>query len=77
MDQTKSQFIAAEIRAELGRQSKTNAWLASELDVSEMWVSRRLRADQVQEISDEELGRIAEALGVPVATFLPTEARAA
>lgn len=77
MGHTKSELIAAEIRAELGRRSKTNAWLAAQLDVSEMWVSRRLRADQVQEISDEELERIAEALGVPVATFLPTEVRTA
>jgi len=76
MGQTRSEFIAAEIRAELGRRSRTNAWLAGELCVSEMWVSRRLREQQVQEISDEDADRIAAALNMPVTTFLPAPARA-
>lgn len=74
MGQTKSEFVAAEIRAELGRQSKSNAWLASKLDVSEMWVSRRLR--DVTDITVADLERIAAALDVPVTNFLPTSARA-
>ena len=69
-------FIAAEVRAEMGRQDRTNSWLAAQLGVSEMWVGRRLRLNRETEISEDDLERIAGALNVPVATFLPAPVRA-
>ena len=66
-------FVAAEVRAEMGRQGRTNSWLAAQLGVSEMWVGRRLHMIRKTDISEDDLDRIAEALGVPVATFLPAE----
>lgn len=77
MSQSTTSYVAAEIRAEMGRQNHDKAWLARRLDVSEMWVSRRLRG--VTEFSADDVVRVAEALDVPAAQFLPvaTPARAA
>lgn len=75
MSQSTTEYVAAEVRAELGRQGRDNAWLAKQLDVSEMWVSRRLRC--ITEFSADDLVRTAHALGVPAANFLPTPVRAA
>lgn len=43
--------------------------LAAELEVSEMYVSRRLNGQTPIHLNDLEL--IADALGVPIAQFLP------
>lgn len=67
--------IAAEVRAELARQRKTQRDIADVLGLPQSAVWLRLNGDR--SFRAEELVRIADALGVPVATFLPTEARAA
>ena len=72
MSQTTAEYVAAEVRAELGRQGRDNQWLASELSVSEMWVSRRLR--NVTDWSVDDLMRVSGVLGVPVTQFLPASA---
>lgn len=74
MSQSASEHVAAEVRAEMGRQDRDNAWLAAKLDVSEMWVSRRLRC--VTEWSVNDLVATAEALDVSPSQFLPVPARA-
>ncbi|GIH07345.1 hypothetical protein Rhe02_54120 [Rhizocola hellebori] len=75
MRQSTTEYVAAEVRAELGRQGHdNNTWLAAQLDVSEMWVSRRLRC--VTEFSADDLVRVARVLGVPVSQFLPDTAPA-
>lgn len=53
----------------MARQQITAQQLAAGLDVSEMWVSRRLRG-QV-EFTVSELVRVAEALGVPATQLMP------
>ena len=63
MDQ--SSALAASIRAELGRQSKSRAELAREMGVTEMWLSRRLTGRQTP-ITVDDLARIADGLGVTV-----------
>lgn len=64
-----SQLIAREIRAELGRQQLTARRFAMKLGVSYMWVTRRLNSGEV-EMTVEDIGRIADALGVSPARFI-------
>lgn len=75
MSQSTTSYVAAEVRAEMGRQARDNTWLARRLDVSEMWVSRRLRG--ITEFTADDVVRVAEALAVSPAQFLPTPVRAA
>lgn len=72
MSRSTTAYVAAEVRAELGRQDRENAWLARELNVSEMWVSRRLRC--VTEFSADDVVQIATVLGVPPANLMPAAA---
>lgn len=65
---TMTRLAAANIRAELGRQNKSRAQLSRDLDVTEMWLSRRMTGKT--EFSVDELARIADALGVGVTTLL-------
>lgn len=60
-----SQLIAAEIRAELGRQQLSNRRLAMLIDggVSYAWVNRRISLCDV-DLTFEDVERIAKALGV-------------
>ena len=57
-------------RRELSKQK-----FAEQLGVSEMWVSRRMRGKT--QITMEDLERIAAALAIPVASFLPAAERVA
>ena len=66
--------VAAEIRAELARRQMSQAALARALEVSEMYVSRRLQSGTGLEVADLE--RIAAVLEVPVSHFIPTEVAA-
>ena len=63
------------MRAELGRQRRTGAWLAEQLGVSTAYVSRRLSGEFPMTI--EDLHRIAAALGVAVADLMPASERVA
>lgn len=72
MSQSATEHVAAEVRAELGRQGHDRAWLAAQLGVSEMWVSRRLR--NLTEFSVNDLAKVAKTLGVPTAVLMPREA---
>lgn len=64
--------VAAEVRAEVARQALTQQQVADRLGEKQWWVSRRLTGDVAWDVAD--LVRVADALGVPVAKFLPTEA---
>jgi transcriptional regulator with XRE-family HTH domain len=68
--QTFAEQVAAEIRAEMGRQQVSNAALAELLGVSEMWVSRKKRG--LTPLTLDEVQRIAEVLDVEVAELLPS-----
>ena len=63
-----SQATAANLRAELARQRISGRELARRLGENHTWVSRRLAAEQ--EITVDDLGRIAAVLNVPAASLL-------
>jgi transcriptional regulator with XRE-family HTH domain len=68
MSESLADFVRGQIKAEMARRDLTGEQLAVRLEVSDMWVSRRLRG--ITPIAVAELEQIAEALGVPVETFL-------
>jgi DNA-binding Xre family transcriptional regulator len=63
-----AQRIAAEIRAELGRQNHSRRWLASQIDESHVTVSRWVNGDGP--MSFDSLDAICEALGITVSDVL-------
>lgn len=65
---TLAEHVAAEIRAEMGRQRKRQAELAAHLGVTQASISKRLAGKQPFAIRDIE--RIADWLGVDVTQFL-------
>ncbi|MDG4796172.1 helix-turn-helix transcriptional regulator [Micromonospora sp. WMMD1082] len=74
-DVTLSQAVAAEIRAEMGRQQKSGRAVAEAMGVSHIYLSRRLTGKVSLTLADLE--KVAAALGVPASTFLPSPATAA
>jgi len=64
--------IAAEVRAELARQGKTQRDIAAVLDLPQPSVQLRLAGKR--SFRAEELAKLAEALGVPVSRFIPEAA---
>lgn len=67
-----AEHAAREIRAEMGRQRRSANALATDLGVSDMYLSRRLSGQVAFDLADLPL--VAAALGVPVAQFLPVPA---
>jgi predicted XRE-type DNA-binding protein len=63
--------IAAEVRAELARQQKTQRDVAEWLNLPQPSVSLRLQGER--SFRGEELKILADRLGVPVDSFMPTE----
>lgn len=61
-------YVRAQLRAEMARREVTATQLAGRLNVSDMWVSRRLRGNTP--IAIDELERIAQALDMPVSVLL-------
>lgn len=70
-----TQRVSAEIRAELGRQQKSQRWLADQLGVDPAIVSRRMIGTRYT-FTTAELDRIAGILGVPVDQLLGAPALA-
>lgn len=68
MTQSLTETVAAEVRAELGRQRKSGAWLALQLGVSDAWVSRRISGSMPMSV--EDLERIADVLEVTPAYLM-------
>lgn len=64
-----SEQVAAEIRAELGRQKRTMSEVAEASRIPVSTMSRKLNAVGVFDV--EELCRIARTLGKPLTHFLP------
>lgn len=64
--------VAAEVRAHLGRQAKSQRWLSEQTGIGAPGLSRRLKGDRAFTL--DELACIADALGVPMSALLPTEA---
>lgn len=67
--------VAAALRAEMARAGLTQGELAEKIGKRQWWVSYRATGRVPCDV--EDLALFAEALGVPVATFLPTEVRTA
>lgn len=65
--------VAAEIRAQMGRQNVNRAELARRLNVEDSWVGKRLNGRT--EIGVSDLGRIAHALGLRIVDLLPRAER--
>jgi cyanate lyase len=68
MSQTLQAHAAAEVRAELARQRKTQSALAEALGRSEAYVTRRLTGEVAFNL--EEIESVAGFLGVPTSRFL-------
>lgn len=64
-----NQLVASEIRAWLGRKRITGRQLAAMIGASQTWTATRLRGEQ--EISVNDLARIAAALDVELHDLLP------
>lgn len=64
-----TQRVAEEIRVVLARRQMRQSQLARQLNVTEQWLSVRLRG--VQPIDLNDLERIADVLGVTVIDLLP------
>lgn len=73
-DESLSVYVAEEIRAKLARQRVSASQVARQLGVSHTWMTNRLAGHQ--DISVNDLQRIADALGVTVADLLPSAIRA-
>lgn len=70
MTQRLPAFVAREVRAELARQRVTQRQAAEWLGISQPQLG--LRLNEEIEFRTSELDRLADALGVPVTTFLPS-----
>lgn len=73
---TLAEAAASEVRAEMGRQGISNNTLATRLDVSDLYLSRRLRMEQAIPFNLDEIAAVASALGKPVEQFLPVSSAA-
>lgn len=65
----RSRYVAAEVRAELGRQNLSERRLATEIGMTQSQISWRMQAKGDFRVT--ELLAIADVLGVPVTNFLP------
>jgi transcriptional regulator with XRE-family HTH domain len=74
-EMTAAKLVGGNVRAELARAGKTQAWLAGVLGLSQQVVSERLRGRVAFDV--DELTKVAGALGVPVAALMPEPTRAA
>lgn len=64
MSITYTESVAAEIRAEMGRQRRSQRWLARRAGLTTGYLSRRLTGDVA--LSTDDIERIAGALEVPI-----------
>jgi transcriptional regulator with XRE-family HTH domain len=69
------QRIAAEVRAEMARQQKTQREVGEILDLPQASIYLRLQAKRA--FRAEELAKLAEAFGVPISRFFPDAVSAA
>ena len=67
--------VAAALRAEMARQQIDQRTLAARVGKSQTWVQKRTSARVTCDVVD--LAILAEALGVPLASFLPAPERVA
>lgn len=72
---TDRQRIAAEVRAEIARQSKTQRQVAELVDMTQQALQLRLAGSR--SFRAEEISKLADALGVPVEQFLTAPERVA
>lgn len=71
---TERERIAAEVRAELGRQGKTQRQVAELLGMTQQSLALRLAGSR--SFRAEEITKLAEVLCVPASQFLPADAEA-
>lgn len=70
-----SERVAAEVRAEMARQRRTQGDIAAALGWSQQFLSRRLTGDQPFAL--DEIEALASELGVPISQFSTPFAREA
>lgn len=68
--QTPSRLVAAELRAEMGRQGVTGRELARRLHRDSAWVSRHIGVKAAQAMTLDEVVECTEALGISPERFL-------
>jgi len=71
MASTYSQRVAAEVRAEMARQRRTQTDIGAAIGWSQQFLSRRLTGEQPFGI--DEIEALAAELGVPLAKLMPAE----
>lgn len=65
-------LVAAEVRAMMARRGITQTMMAAELDVTQMYVSRRItKSDKRVPIDVEDLAKFAQVLDCSIADLLP------
>lgn len=64
--------VATEVRAELGRQRRSQSWLARQAGMGQTAVSRRLIGEVPMDL--DELERFSSILNVPISRFLGFQA---
>jgi transcriptional regulator with XRE-family HTH domain len=74
-DVTERERIAAEVRAEIARQGKTQRQVAELIGMAQQLLQVRLAGSR--SFRAEEIAKLAEVLGVPVDQFLCAPERAA
>jgi transcriptional regulator with XRE-family HTH domain len=74
-EMTAAKLVGGNVRAELARAGQTQAWLAGVLGLSQQQASERLRGKVAFRV--DELIKVADALGVPVAALMPEPSKAA
>jgi transcriptional regulator with XRE-family HTH domain len=74
-DDVRRRRIAAEVRAEIARQQKTQREIADAIGIEQASLQRRLVG--ARSFRAEELAALAEVLGVPVGQFMTVEVDAA
>lgn len=75
MPDSHTERVAAEVRAEMGRQRVSQRKVGEILGLPQPQVSRRLSG--LIAFNTAELGRLADAWGVPLSTFIGAPERAA
>lgn len=70
MTDSLTQIVASGVRAEMGRQGKSQHQLAAAAGMAQQTLSRRLRIEGPIPFDTDELERVAKALGVPIERFL-------
>jgi transcriptional regulator with XRE-family HTH domain len=74
MHSTTAETVTAAIRAELGRQNRSQSQLARDMDKPQQWVNSRL--NDRRKLSIDDMAAFAAALNVSISDLIPSDSRA-